>query len=152
MRKSYYVSYQGNVAGPYSAGTVVRRWKAGEFDTEAQICEQGIEEWMVLRYLIDELKHEAGMVTTPPPPIPQIQYVIQKPAYSALLAFLLSLIMPGLGQLYVGRFKEGIFWLGGMSVLIVGSIVTHAVVIGFLMALILCLFCAISAAGAAKRG
>ena len=64
----------------------------------------------------------APVAGTPPPPVPQPVYptatqVYQEPLKNEGIAALASVILPGAGQIYVGKVKRGIVLLVGYGVL-----------------------------------
>lgn len=53
---------------------------------------------------------------------------------NAILAAVLSLVIPGVGHLYGGQKKRGLYWLAGLVVFDVIVFVTLFIGIGFLLA------------------
>lgn len=119
---NYYVRLDNETKGPYTIGQLHSMWNSGLLTADTLYCEKDHGEWLQLRLLVDRPE-------SPPSSVPQIVFPPQR-LWSPGAAVVLSFFIPGLGQMYRGKFGAGIMWLifviGGYF-LIVPGLVLHVI-------------------------
>lgn len=124
--KRYWLSQRGQTTGPFAGRVLLEMWEHGSIDAQAQVCEEGTEDWMQARFVVNELEQQreregktAG-VQPLPEPVKQPS-VLRRPLSGASTCFIAAMILGGLLLLVVqDGGKEMVFaaLLGGLVILL----------------------------------
>lgn len=109
---TYFVAENGEVRGPYTQRQIVVMWGNGGLQADAQICEQGTEDWLPAMMMIEEWeqpkreKEKADKSSHERLLRNRGQYEREKK--SAVVALILSLVLPFGGSVYSGQIVAGL--------------------------------------------
>lgn len=125
--KRYWLDQRGQTTGPFAERVLMEMWDHGQIDATAQVCEEGMEDWMPARFVVGEIEmaRERGaqvVVHTQKGAEnrqKEARKLYRKKARSRAVAFLLDFMVPGLGHAYCGELITGV----GMFILAVGGAV-----------------------------
>lgn len=163
MKKAFYLSPDGTqVSGPHSAFEVIMKWRKNEIPRTTKICEEGSERWQEMRFVSSEIEELAGFK----PEVKQASYASyaagasssslngyvpeSRGGKSEIAAFILNLLLPGVGHFYLEQNGKGVMW---MLISIFGTFFSVILFgfFGFFIGLMICIVAAITAMHDAKN-
>jgi hypothetical protein len=151
------------MTGPFAEEIILDMWRRGQIQQKAQVCLEETEDWLDARFLVNEMaiekeraaKARQGVTKSADQMLWQNVATCRQKEKSAGLAFLLNLLVPGLGALYCGGCGMAILhFCGALAMGFLVSIIAAALELGlFQVALTMVAWLIIGAAGydAAKR-
>lgn len=106
----YWLAQNGETTGPFAEEVLLSMWQHGKMQREAQVCQEGTEDWLDGRFVINELELakesaakavQVNLVRTEQRQ-KEARRVLREKSKSQVGAFFLSWIFPGLGHFYCG--------------------------------------------------
>lgn len=100
--RTLFLSDGENVKGPFVESQIASMWNAGTILADAQVCEEGTEDWFPASMLIEDLegpkKREAARMMARK----RAAEAFEREKKSGTIGVILSIVFPFGGQLYAG--------------------------------------------------
>ena len=144
MNDHYWILTGADQKGPYTLTQLQSMWRAGAITADALYCQEGFEQWEPISLISDLLDEQRAtpasdlpgpqQATPAPAPIPVadsscVPSQPSQPFKNPGAAAVLSLFVPGLGQIYNGQILMGII----LFPLVMGLYFIPPITVGYLL-------------------